>query len=67
MITSLFIIIALVVIVAYDLFAELYWGDYATISVHLRNIADRWGMFPYLIAFAVGVLFGHLFLCGVQP
>lgn len=61
-ITAWFIITTILVIAIYDFVWMTLYGDYATISLVLRRLAGRWPMFPYLVAFAMGALFGHLFL-----
>ena len=46
---------------AIDLFLLVRFGPAATISIMLRELGDRWGLFPDLIAFGMGALFYHLF------
>ena len=46
-------------VAAYDLFAFYYWGREATVSDVIRALPSS---FQLLIAFALGALFGHLFL-----
>lgn len=47
--------------VAVDLYLLVVFGPEGTISIFLREIGERWGMFAYLIAFGMGALFCHLF------
>lgn len=50
------ILIGVVVLLAiYDVFALLYWGEYATISYVLRESSYK---YP-IIAFLLGLLVGH--------
>jgi hypothetical protein len=61
-VTAFFILAVIGLIIAYDLLALGTWGAEATISRVLRHLAQRWALFPYLVAFGMGALFGHLFL-----
>ncbi len=61
-VTGWFIVAVFALIVLYDLTAFCCWGESATISAVLRCWGQRWGLFPYLIAFGMGALFAHLFL-----
>jgi len=60
-VTACVIIAAIVLLIGYDLAALLLAGDEGTISRVLRYAADRWGMLPGIVAFAMGCLFGHWF------
>jgi hypothetical protein len=44
-------------LIAYDVFAFLHWGPWATISEQTYAAARRWPV----LAFTAGVLAGHLF------
>jgi hypothetical protein len=61
-VTGLFIIVCILAIAAYDFYAYSRWGSSGTVSEVLHSIGDSWPLFPYLVAFAMGVLFGHFFL-----
>lgn len=60
--TALFILAVFVGVIGYDLFAYVRWGNEATISRVCLETANHYRGFAILAAFAVGVLFGHLFL-----
>jgi hypothetical protein len=46
-----------------DLALLLRYGPDATYSRVIRKWGEKWILFPYLVAFAMGALFGHFFLC----
>ena len=60
--TGFFIVAVIALIAAYDLWVLVHYGQDATISRVLRRAGDDWLALPYLIAFGMGCLFGHLFL-----
>lgn len=59
-ITGIFILLMIVIITVYDLYC-FFTGKYATISSIVRNIALRWPLFMPMLAFGMGVLYGHFF------
>jgi hypothetical protein len=61
-VTACFLVAVIVLVIAYDLLALWTWGADATISRVLGHLGRRWPVFPYLVAFSMGALFGHLFL-----
>lgn len=61
-ITGIFILTTVLTIAAYDLFALLHWGVEATISRLVRSANARWPLLAPLVSFAMGCLYGHLFL-----
>jgi hypothetical protein len=66
--TPLAIVGAAVALAFYDLLAYRRGGNDATISVAMLRAGRRYPMFAIVVAFIVGVLFGHLFLPQhVQP
>lgn len=60
--TAWAIVLLLVLISCGDYLVYRIYGAESTISDVLRALGDNWGMFPYLFAFALGTLFGHIFL-----
>ena len=60
--TALGLVALLVLVIAYDAVTYALGGNQDTISVVCLDIADRNRGFAIIVAFAVGVLFGHLFL-----
>lgn len=64
LLTCVFILATLALVAIYDLSIMVFFGAPGTISEVCRAIGERWGLFPYLIVFAMGVLFGHIFLFG---
>ena len=61
-ITSLVFVILVAAAVVYDIVAYVRGGNAATFSYVCLGVANRYRGFAILLAFAVGVLFGHLFL-----
>lgn len=59
--TGLFILAVILLIAAYDLWMLVHYGPDATISRVVRKAGAEWIGLPYLIAFGMGCLFGHLF------
>lgn len=55
--TEIFMIVAVVLIAGFDVFAFARWGGNFTISTITWNVAQKYPIIP----FAVGVLAGHLF------
>ena len=60
--TVAFLLATLLAIVGYDVFVLYCWGEAETISRVLRAWGEQWPLFPYLVTFGMGVLFGHVFL-----
>lgn len=58
--TPYFIVVWLLVPILYTIYAW-YFGRVATISSVVGRWAQRWPFLPWLFAYAVGVLAGHLF------
>lgn len=61
-ITAVVLVGALVLLVAYDLFAYAAGGNEATISRLCLDTANRYRALAMIAGFVAGVLFGHLFL-----
>ena len=61
------IVFFVLLISGWDLFLDLYYGPDSTISRYMRRLNQRWLMLSYLVAFAMGGLFGHFFLCPACP
>ncbi len=62
LITGLVLVVALLSLAAYDLFAEIGVGNSATISKLCLDTADRYRVFMLCVAVLLGILIGHLFL-----
>jgi len=60
--TGLLMILGILAVAGYDLFAYLRWGPAGTISGVMYRTGQRWPLFPPLVAFTMGCLFGHFFL-----
>lgn len=60
--TGLIIVGATLLIMLYDLAAYYFGGNAATISRICLETSTEYRGFSILVAFAVGVLLGHLFL-----
>jgi hypothetical protein len=60
--TALVIVAVIVGLIVYDLIAYAVGGNPATISRTVLRISQRAGGFGLSVAFALGVLVGHLFL-----
>jgi hypothetical protein len=56
-ITALVIVAFLLVLLSYDVFAQIVWGTQATISQVMLTQAKLYPMIPFLF----GLLFGHFF------
>jgi hypothetical protein len=61
-VSALVLCVVLLLLGAYDWLVYAYLGEQATISAFLRELGRRWPFFPYLVAWSMGALFGHLFL-----
>jgi hypothetical protein len=61
-VTVLFLIGLVLLIAGYDLLTWQKRGIQSTISWTLRQWDINFPFFRYLVAFALGALFGHLFL-----
>lgn len=61
-VTAWFILFVVVLVIVYDIFAYVYWGGPSTISNVMRGASVKWPLLPYLVAFAMGCLYGHFFL-----
>lgn len=61
-ITAVFIIVIVLIVTFYDCFAYTVFGVDATISNVLRCLGRRRPFFPYVVAFVMGAIFGHIFL-----
>jgi hypothetical protein len=55
--TRLVAAIIIIVVVTYDLLAFYIWGGEATISTQVLELSQK---YP-IVAFAIGVLIGHMF------
>jgi hypothetical protein len=60
-ITGWFIVLTLCVIAIYDYYMHVEYGAVGTISGFIYRLNQRWAFFAYILAFAMGILFGHLF------
>lgn len=60
--TAYFIVAVVLLIAAYDIWVLTKYGEDATISRVIRSAGNSWQPLPYLVAFGMGCLFGHLFL-----
>jgi hypothetical protein len=60
--TALVLVAVVVGLIIYDAVSYALGGNQDTISVVCLTMADRYRGFTTIVAFAVGVLFGHLFL-----
>jgi hypothetical protein len=60
--TALVFVILVATAIAYDIIAYARGGNAATFSYICLSVANRYRGFAILLAFAIGVLFGHLFL-----
>jgi len=60
--TALGLVGLLIVVISYDTITYALGGNQATISRVCLGIANRHHGFAIILAFVVGVLFGHLFL-----
>jgi len=65
--TLLFLLTITAAVVGYDLVAEFYWGDVATISKVLLWVNLHAGTFSYAVVFWVGVIVGHVFFYQTLP
>jgi hypothetical protein len=62
MATTLFIVGIFLLILAFDVWVWRMLGIDATITRVTQRAAEHVPLLPYLLAFAMGALFGHLFL-----
>lgn len=60
--TPYVIVLGLLLIAAYDLWALHHHGPGGTISAYIRRAGTQWPLLPPLVAFAMGALYGHWFL-----
>jgi hypothetical protein len=60
-ITLVVILIACVVLIAYDVYLEYTGGIRATISYHVYHCSLANPIVPFLAGFIIGILAGHLF------
>lgn len=60
--TALAFVVIVLGSIVWDVIAFSFGGHAATFSTLLLDTADRYRGFALVVAFAVGVLFGHLFL-----
>jgi hypothetical protein len=61
-ITALFILGTALVITGYDFAVYFAYGRFSTISDVTRWAGAKWPLLPPLLAFALGCLYGHIFL-----
>lgn len=61
-VTALLMVAITVILIGYDLIAYSIGGNAAIISQVCLRTAEQHRGFVILVGFAVGVLFGHLFL-----
>jgi hypothetical protein len=47
-------------LVAYDVFAFVRWGNQATISVVVRDLARAWPWVGVVVGFFLGLITGHI-------
>jgi dolichyl-phosphate-mannose--protein O-mannosyl transferase len=62
MLTPIFIISVILLILIYDIWALLYYGVDGTISRVIRSWGTKWPLLLPIVAFTMGLLFGHFFL-----
>lgn len=62
LITGLVLVLGLISLAVYDLFAEIGVGNAATISKICLDTANRYRSFTICIVMLLGILIGHLFL-----
>lgn len=60
--TALAFVVVVLASILWDVLAYAFGGHAATFSTVLLATADQYRGFAIVVAFAVGVLFGHLFL-----
>ena len=60
--TALAFVVLVLATIFYDVLAFAFGGTDATFSSVFLDTADRYRGFAIVVAFAVGVLFGHTFL-----
>lgn len=61
-ITAIFIVVMTVIVAAYDIYAEVVWGEPATISQVIRDWAAVFPLTKPLILALFIILFWHFFL-----
>lgn len=60
--TLAFVVLMALVVIAYDIFVSVYIGESATISRALLRFSLEHQLIVPILAFAAGVIFGHIFL-----
>ncbi len=59
--TKILMLSVATLLIAWDVFAVLKWGDEASISVVLYRLSDKYIWFPFIVMLIAGGIIGHIF------